>query len=126
MANGDLDDDTKAYVGCVSALILGLLILIPTINLGPIDALRTLYNQSFGDTPVLRRELLDYARRDIQRKNSHLDYNGIEKILADELGAKLENNRINIETVSFEELWDISEEHAKSSYQRWVWTSLKE
>lgn len=119
-------EDQEGVGGCVLAGILGIVLLVPTIRMGPIDAIRTIYNQNFGDAPVLRRELLDYARRDIYRKNPKLNYINIEKTLADELNTDLENGKIAPEAVSFEELWDISEEHARSGYQRWVWSSLKE
>jgi hypothetical protein len=74
----------------------------------------------------LKRELLDYSRRDIQSKNRQYTPQQVETALADELGYSLDGDRIHPLDVSIEELWDASEDHARSLYQRWVWPSLDE
>ena len=119
-------------LGCLGPLV-GIAGLVATFALGPIDLGRSVYNQIIGDTPILKRELLDYSRRDIQRK--HLGYSAleIEAELANELchtGYTLEINvdkdKIDPQEISIEKLWDASEDHARSQYQRWIWPSLEE
>jgi hypothetical protein len=83
---------SRRELGCLAPAV-GIAGLVATLMLGPIDLGRSVYNQIIGDTPILKRELLDYSRRDILN-------------------------------VSIEKLWDASEDHARSLYQRWVWPSL--
>ena len=103
---------------------VGIAGLVATFTLGPIDLGRSVYNQIIGDTPILKRELLDYTRRDIQRKNPNYNAQQVEKDLASELGYRLDGDKIDPQDVSIERLWDASEDHARSWYERWVWPSL--
>jgi hypothetical protein len=112
-------------LGCLAPAV-GIAGLVATLMLGPIDLGRSVYNQIIGDTPILKRELLDYSRRDIQSKNRQYTPQQVETALADELGYSLDGDRIHPLDVSIEELWDASEDHARSLYQRWVWPSLDE
>jgi len=112
-------------LGCLAPAV-GIAGLVATLVLGPIDLGRSVYNQIIGDTPILKRELLDYTRRDIQRSNSNYTAQQVEVSLANELGYKLEGDKIDPQDVSIEKLWDASEDHARSWYQRWVWPSLDE
>lgn len=105
---------------------VGIAGLVATLALGPIDLGRSVYNQLIGDTPVLKRELLGYTRRDIQSRNPDYAAQQVESKLAKELSYKLEGDKINPQDVSIEKLWDASEDHARSGYQRWVWPSLDE
>ena len=102
---------------------VGIAGIVATFMLGPIDLARSVYNGIIGDTPVLKEQLLDYIRRDIRRKN--LGENP-EKDLANKIGVyNLDSNgRIDPQKVSVEKLWDAAEDHARSEYQRWIWTSL--
>ncbi len=120
-------------LGCVLGPAVGIAGLVATFALGPIDLGRSVYNQIIGDTPILKRELLDYSRIDIQRK--HPDYSDleIETELAHELGhtrytLELDagTHKIDPQEISIEKLWDASEDHARSQYQRWIWPSLDE
>ena len=74
----------------------------------------------------MKQQLLDSSRRDISRKNPNYSGAQVEKILADELNYRLDGEKINPQTISVEKLWDSSEDHARSWYQRWVWLSLEE
>ena len=104
----------------------GIAAIVEVLRLGPIDLGRTVYNQIIGDTPVIKRQLVDYCRRDIQRRNPNYTTEQVDRELANELEYRLEDGRINSQAVSIERLWDASEDHAKSWYQRWVWPSLDE
>jgi len=112
-------------LGCLAPAV-GIAGLVATLALGPIDLGRSVYNQIIGDTPILKRELLDYTRRGIQRKNPNYNTQQVEKDLANELGYRLDGDKIDPQDVSIEGLWDASEDHARSWYQRWVWLSLDE
>ncbi|PIN73771.1 hypothetical protein COV20_06140 [Candidatus Woesearchaeota archaeon CG10_big_fil_rev_8_21_14_0_10_45_16] len=112
-------------LGCLAPAV-GIAGLVATLALGPMDLGRSVYNQIIGDTPILKRELLDYTRRDIQRSNPKYTVQQVEGNLANELGYKLEGDKIDPQDVSIEKLWDASEDHARSWYQKWVWPSLDE
>jgi len=112
-------------LGCLASAV-GIAGLVATFMLGPIDLGRSVYNQIIGDTPVLKRAILDYSRRDIQRKNLNYTPQQVEVSLANKLGHKLNGYKIVAQDVSIEKLWDVSEDHAGSWYQRWVWLSLDE
>ena len=55
-------------LGCLAPAV-GIAGLVATLMLGPIDLGRSVYNQIIGDTPILKRESLDYSRRGIQKKD---------------------------------------------------------
>ena len=112
-------------LGCLAPAV-GIAGLVATLMLGPIDLGRSVYNGIIVDTPVLKQQLLDSSRRDISRKNPNYSGAQVEKILADELNYRLDGEKINPQTISVEKLWDSSEDHARSWYQRWVWLSLEE
>ena len=106
------------------APVVGIAGWIAILSLGPIDLGRSVYHQIIGNIHVLKRELLDYTRRDIQRSNPNYTAQQIESILATGLRYKLGEDKLNPQDVSLEKLWDASEDHARSWYQRWVWPSL--
>ena len=115
-------------LGCLAPFV-GVAGLIATFIMGPIDLGSSVYNQIVGDTPVVKRELLDYSRRDIQRKNPDSSPTAIERMLADEVNYRVpiaDGETVNPLDVSMEDLWDASEDHARSGYQRWIWPSLNE
>ena len=112
-------------LGCLAPAV-GIAGLVATFALGPIDIGRSVYNQIIGDTQILKRELLDYTRRDIQRNPRYYTAQQVERDLANELGYRLYGDKIDPQDVSIEKLWDASEDHARSWYQRWVWPSLDE
>ena len=94
--------------------------------LGPIDTGRSVYNQIIGDTPALKRQLLDYSRQGIQEMDRNITPQETERKLARELEYKLgADEKIDPLKVSTEKLLDSSEEYAKSFYHRWVWPSLE-
>ncbi|MBI4147922.1 hypothetical protein HY490_01395 [Candidatus Woesearchaeota archaeon] len=103
-------------VGCLASLAGIAGIAVASAIMGPVDLGRTVYNQLIGDTPLLKREIVNYCRKDTN-----------EASLANELGYHLsEGEQINPQDVDISTLWDASEEHAPSLYQRWVWTSLED
>ena len=110
-------------LGCLATTI-GIAGLVATFALGPIDLGRSVYNQIVGDTPVLKRQLLDYSRSGIQRENPGYSTQEIENKLRKELGHKLDGEVINPQDVEIGKLWDASEDHARSFYERFVWPSL--
>jgi len=106
---------------------VGIAGLVATLMLGPIDLGRSVYNGIIGDTPVLKEQLLDYSRRDVRRKNPNYTDKHVEGELANELHYRLNgSSEINPQKVSIERLWDASEDHARTWYERWVWPSLDE
>lgn len=119
------NSESSNPLGCLAPAV-GIAGLVATLLLGPIDLGRSVYNQIIGDTPVLKIELLDYARRAIQRSNPEYTTRQVESSLASELGYKLEGDKIPPQEVSIENLWAASEIHARSWYQKWFWISLKE
>jgi hypothetical protein len=113
-------------LGCLAPAV-GIASLVATLMLGPVDLGRSVYNGITGDTPVLKEQLLDYSRRDIKRKNPNYTNQQAEVALADELHYKFNGStEINPQKVSVERLWDASEDHARTWYERWVWPSLEE
>ena len=113
-------------LGCLSTIVAAST-FVATFALGPMDFGRSVYNQIVGDTPVLKRQLVDYSRKDIAKAHPNYAPNDVEKALAGELGYSLptgENAQIDPLDVSIHKLWDASEDHASSMYQRWVWPSL--
>ena len=103
-------------VGCLASFAAIAGIAVASAIMGPIDLTRTVYNQLTGDTPLLKRELLDYSRKDTN-----------ETTLAAELGYRLpEGEHINPQQVGIDELWDTAEDHAQGLYDQWVWPSLEE
>ena len=95
-------------------------------NIGPLDTARTFYSVIIGDTPVLKKELVEYCREGIIKNQiNYLTPNQIEKTLASKLEYKLiEGEKINPSEVRIDALWDASEDLAKSPYQHWIWPSL--
>ncbi|MBS3141524.1 hypothetical protein J4405_05275 [Candidatus Woesearchaeota archaeon] len=116
-------DKVVYRTGCLMS-IAGVAALVALFRVGPIDLTRTVYNQIIGDGTVLKRELLNYSRRDIQRKAPGYTPAQIDSLLAPELNAKIQDERINPLEISMENLWDASEEHARTGWERWMWPSL--
>ena len=112
-------------LGCLGPAV-GIAGLVATLMLGPVDLGRSVYNGVIGDTPVLKQKLVDYSRRGIKRENPNYSAQEVERALAGELNYRLSINNINPQEVSIEKLWDASEDHARSRYERWVWPSLEE
>ncbi len=104
-------------LGCIAA---GFSLL----SYGPLDLTRTGYNLVTGNRIGLTQELLDYNREQIQVQNPGFSPLEMEKNLAGTLEYTLQGNSIDVEDVRLDRLWDASEDHASSLYQRWVWTSL--
>ena len=101
--------------------------IVATFALGPIDLCRSVYNQIIGDTPVLKRRLTNYVRRGISKEHSGYELQKVEELLAYELNISIsENGKVDPNQASIENLWDASEDNARSLYQRWVWPSLNE
>jgi hypothetical protein len=112
-------------LGCLAPMV-GIAGLVATLMLGPIDLGRSVYNGVIGDTPVLKQQLVDYSRRDIKRKNPNYSAQEVDRTLSNELNYRLNDDKINVQEVSVEKLWDASEDHARNWYERWVWPSLEE
>ncbi len=86
-----------------------------------------MYNQIVGDTPVLKAQLTNYVRESIAQKNPQLKAGEVESHLAYTLlrtHAPENGRRVDPNQVSIEDLWDASEEHARSWYEKWVWPSV--
>ncbi len=146
------DGNTKYNLGCLT-IPVGIAGLAATLFLGPVDISRSVYNQIVGDTPVLKRELVEYCRRGVaqqysttppSRSLSRIEQRikesqspessskvalptkeQLERSTASKLEYKLEGDKINPAEVGIEELWDCAEDYAPSVWQQWVWTSLK-
>ncbi len=105
--------------------LLGIVLSIGTYLLGPVDLGRTLYNTALGDTPIFKKELLDFSRRDLQRQNPSFNPQRIDNILSYEFNYDLKKEEtIDPQKVSTRKLLDASEVHARSWYQKWIWTDL--
>src|SRR3989338_8030503 len=72
--------------GCLT-ILAGIATFVATFSLGPIDFGRSVYNQIVGDTPVLKRHLVDYVRQGIQNQLQKQNVNQIE--IERDLEAKL-------------------------------------
>ena len=102
----------------------GLGLLIGSVDLGPIDLCRTIYNNIIGETPILKEQLANYCRRMIvenlgasSSKSRQID---------DKITEMFYVRPVDPSKISISELWDASEDLAPSFYQRWVWPSLKD
>jgi len=103
--------------------MVGIASLVATFALGPTDLGRSVYNQIIGDTPVLKRQLVEYCRRDMMSTHPWEPASSIERRLGNELryhfqnaGPESETLGIDPNQVSIETLWDASEDHAQSLY----------
>ena len=106
---------------------IGIASLAATFLLGPIDFVRTTYNVMTGDMPALKRDILDYARRDVKKSYPTATDEERDFALTYRFGARLRDGQhLNVEDVGIADLWDAAEDHARSSYQRWVWPFLKD
>ena len=104
---------------------LGIASLIGVFTLGPIDLARTAYNSVVGDAPLIRERAVDYCRKNIQREKPLYNDEQVEEELASDLNYSLwMREKINPQAVRMMELWDATETHAISWYQRWVWPSI--
>ncbi|MBW3015551.1 hypothetical protein KY330_03955 [Candidatus Woesearchaeota archaeon] len=110
-------------LGCFLSTAVGIAGLVATLSLGPIDFTRTVYNQIIGDTPVIKRQLVDYVRKNTPHYST-MQALKAEYALAKEMKAEVRDGRINPDSVSIETLWDLAEDYAKSSRDRWWWTDL--
>jgi len=122
-------DSNGSGLGCL-AIPVGLAGLVASFSLGPIDLCRSVYNGIVGDTPVLKEQLVDYVRRDIARRNHSLAPADVESRMAIELnyvGKLPETGEVRLDSgkISIETLWNASEDHARSWYQRWIWPSIE-
>lgn len=112
-------------LGCLGffASIAGL---VATFSLGPIDFGRAVYNQVVGDTPVIKRQLTDYVRSGIAREYPDKTTQQLEQKLSNELKTPIsKDGKVDPMQVSSTNLWDASEDYAKSWYQRFIWPSLE-
>lgn len=117
------DSNSGPSPGCISVFI-GIPLIIASFSLDPIDLCRSIYNGLIGDTPILKKELLDYVRKNY-RKNEEYTPKQRESNIANLLNYNLnEGERIDPQQVSVERLWDAAEDYSESFYQRWFWTSL--
>lgn len=106
---------------------IGLAALIGFFTLGPIDFVRTSYNAVVGDVPLIRAAAVDYSRNSIKQKNPNLSSDEVESKLANILNYNFnlkENERIDPQKVRMMEIWDATEDYAKSGYDRWIWPTL--
>lgn len=124
MSENQSGGSSSSGLGCLAPLV-GIAGLVATFALGPIDLGRTVYNLIIGDTSTIKKELVDYSRRDLVKECPSYDLLTIERILAHEFKYKLEGDKINPSDISMVKLWDASEDHAQSGYQGWVWPSLE-
>ena len=105
----------------------GLAALIGMFTLGPIDLARTAYNSVVGDVPLVRARAVEYCRKNIKKEHSLYSAEQVEKQLAEDLNYHLKDEqKVDPQAVRMMELWDATEDHAPSWYQRLVWPSLKD
>ena len=118
--------DLDLGMGCLPWAV-GLTGLVATFALGPIDLTRSVYSQIIGDTPVLKRELVDYVRKDIKAENSNFSTSEVEIALSYELRYRepLKDGKVDPSEVSIIRLWDAAEDHSKSFFGYWFWPSVK-
>lgn len=124
------DDSSPSYKsensGCGALMsVTGVAAVLFPLFYGPLDLTRTGYNYCTGNLSTLKSELLEYTRANVQRENPLNSPQEIESKLAASLDYKLTSERITPGQVSIEKLWDASEDHASSLYQRWIWTHLE-
>lgn len=107
--------------------------LCSVLILGPIDSARSVYNQIVGDTPVLKQQLVDYARKGLVREmseNGELALQGIEleQKLGEVLKAKYRtaDGMIDSQKTSIHYLWEASENYGTGFWSQFVWPSLND
>ena len=113
--------------GCAWQLfffLVGLTAAVAAVRIGPVDGVRTLYDQLIGDGPLLKVELVDYCERALLREMAGAAPGDVQNELARRLGTSLEGGRVVPAHVSTERLWDLSERLAPGWYERWIWPSL--
>ena len=76
---------------------------------------------------VLKRELVDYVRKDIKAENSNFSTSEVEIALSYELRYRepLKDGKVDPSEVSIIRLWDAAEDHSKSFFGYWFWPSVK-
>lgn len=118
-----MSDDDSIGLGAllfVPPVVVGLVALI---NFGPIDLFRNGYNFGIGDTPVIKRELLNYARDGVHRKYIGASNEKVDSMLANELNY-YDSLPIDPQKVAADKLWDLSEEYSPDGFQRFFWPKL--
>jgi len=124
---------SRSYLSIIPYVCAAVIFTAPVLRLGPIDYARTAYNQIIGDMPVLRQKLLDYAREGVYEENPSLNAFQIDHALADEIQTRQIvagkhdascKMPLDANTLSTELLWDLTEEHAHTLYQRLIWPTL--
>ena len=105
---------------------LGMLLLLLTLATGPIDSCRTVYNFMLGDIPIIKNQILNYSRVQIQEQYPNLDSELVEETLASRLQLSIgKGDEISSDMVSIFELWSLVEVYPRSWKDRWIWASLK-
>ncbi len=117
-------DETRTAAGCLYALT-SVSLLGMTLSFGPLDLGRTLYNQLIGDMPVLKKKLVDFARRDVYRVNPDISPENVESILAKELRSFTGKAEINPNEIPISDLWDLQENRSRTFKDQWVWANLE-
>ena len=115
----------NSYGGSIVTGFIGACALLASLSLGPIDLMRSAYNQVIGDTPVIKARLVDYSRKGMRMENPKWDDATVEKYLAEELNVRVDaDGKINPLEASISDLWDVSEDYSHSLWQQFVWTDL--
>jgi hypothetical protein len=123
--NKDYSMSEKSSSSNSVPLGIGLAALIGIFSLGPIDFVRTSYNAVVGDVPLIRSAAVDYTRDSNKRRNPNFSSEEVESRLATKLNYNLKGeDKINPQKVRMMEIWDATEDYAKSGYDRWVWPTL--
>ncbi len=124
--NEGCSEELSTFIRGGGCLYTGVLVagIVATLSLGPIDFMRTLYNQLIGDTPVVKQKLVNYVRAGIARKNSSLSPSDLEFKTAQALNVELKGEKVDPQQCASEKLWDASEDYAHSPWQRYVWPDL--
>jgi len=104
--------------GCV-----GIAGLVGVLTLGPIDLPRTIFGVITGDIPALKQELVGYVSRDIKSRYPSFTQDQLDSVFCYKFDTPCDDG-FNPQDAGIIDLWDASEDHARSWYQGWVWPSL--
>ena len=123
--DNEYDSGDTLAAGICGVISFGIISGVASLLVyGPLDFTRTGYSYLTGNLPSLKSELFESTRADMRAENPSSSVLDLEKSLAQELRYEFKGTLIDQKKVSMERVWDASEKHADSFYERWVWASL--
>lgn len=96
--------------------------IMGTLQFGPIDFARTIYNTATGDSPALKHELVDFARQDMKRNYPLYSARDIEVRIAAALYTSFPDSgeRVDPAEASMSRIFDLAEKGNWISEYLWT------